>query len=328
MMLDMRTKAWSPELCKLIDWDLATLPPIVEPSQHVGNVSRRGAEESGLPEGLPVIAGTMDTAVETFGAGSVNPGNGTIKLATAGTVSVVSDECVAHDSVIDYPHVVPVRSFAITGTNSCASAHRWLRDLLNASHDTTPSNNVFEELDAKAALVSAGSNGMLFHPYLNGERSPYWDAKLRADFLGVTMQHTRGHFVRALYEGVAFSLWDCNLCLEAEGLKMETVRLIGGGSKSATWSQIVCDVFGKPVEIPVNGDASFGAALLAGVGVGLFADEHEAVAKSVRVARRFDPDPARTQTYRDMFGIYKESQVLLSDINHRLSDFSSRQNEG
>lgn len=322
MMTDVRTNTWSPYLCDLIGWDISTLPPIVAPSSHIGNVSRKGAEESGLPAGLPVIVGTMDTAVETFGAGSVNPGNGTIKLATAGTVSVVSDKSVAHSSVIDYPHVVPGRAFAITGTNSCASAHRWLCDLPFPPNSGKRAEGTFETLDLEASRVSAGSSGLLFHPYLNGERSPYWDEKLRADFIGITMRHTRGHFIRALYEGIAFSLLDCNLCLQGEGLEMNKVRLIGGGSKSATWSQIVCDVFGKPVAVPVNGDASFGAALLAGVGIGLFEDEYEAVEHCVRVAKQFEPDPARTARYREMFDIYKESQSLLANINHRLFEFN------
>ncbi|MCK0104431.1 xylulokinase [Pseudohalocynthiibacter sp. F2068] len=322
MMADVRSNTWSPELYNLIDWDPLTLPPIVEPTRHIGNVSKRGASDSGLPEGLPVIAGTMDTAIETFGAGSINPGDGTIKLATAGTVCVVSDRSVAHRSVIDYPHVVPGRYFSITGTNSCASAHRWLCDLFYSPGTTKGAANIFEVMDLEASKVPAGSDGMLFHPYLSGERSPYWDEKLRADFIGVTMRHSRGHFVRALYEGIAFSLFDCNLCFKAEGLEMETVRLIGGGSKSATWSQIVCDVFGKPVSVPVNGDASFGAALLAGVGIGVFASEAEAVSQCVRVARVFEPNVERTALYRDLFEIYKDSQASLASINHRLFNFS------
>jgi len=122
MMTDVHENAWSPVLCDLIGWDLSTLPPIVEPTDQIGQVSRRGASESGLPAGLPVIAGTMDTAIESFGAGAVKTGHGTIKLATAGTVSVIGRKLAAHRSVIDYPHVVQGSAFSITGTNSCASA--------------------------------------------------------------------------------------------------------------------------------------------------------------------------------------------------------------
>jgi xylulokinase len=274
----------------------------------------------------------MDTAVESFGAGAVHPGDGVIKLATAGTVSVVGEGLAAHGGVIDYPHVVPGRGFSITGTNSCASAHRWLRDqfFLDSGSRDQPDRGraAFEEMDAAARDVPPGADGMIFHPYLQGERSPYWDERLRADFIGITMRHTRGHFVRALYEGIAFSLFDCIHSLQDEALALDTVRLIGGGSRSPTWCQIVCDVVGKPIDVPANGDASYGAALIAGVGIGAFSDELDAVARCVKLAGHYEPDPHRTALYEEIFGIYKTSQAALTEVNHELSDISTRTREG
>jgi len=324
LMTDSRSQTWSSDLCELIGFDMTLLPPIVEPTNVIGEVSREAAAESGLAAGTPVVAGTMDTAVECYGAGALDPGQGVIKLATAGTVSVVAESFESHTDVIDYPHVVPGQAFAITGTNSCASAHRWLRDQFflgrGAIGDTDNGSADFNEMERLAAAIPPGSDGLLFHPYLQGERSPYWDPKLRADFIGITMQHTGGHFVRALYEGIAFSLYDCKAAFDREGLVIDSFRLVGGGARSKTWRQIVCDVFGKPIDVPLNGDASFGAALVAGVGVGIFSNERDAARNCITLIDRLVPDPMRHQKYQEMFSIYKESQAALACINHRISE--------
>lgn len=327
MLADAKTGTWSPDICGLIGWDEATLPPIVDPATVVVGVSRSGAHETGLAEGTPVVAGTMDTAIEGYGAGAIDPGQGIIKLATAGAVSVISNRLLSHAEVIDYPHVMSDRAFSIIGTNSCASAHRWLRDQIFAAPDANEQSGdawpSFEKMDQLASGVRAGAEGLIFHPYLQGERSPYWDPLLRADFIGVTMQHNRAHFVRALYEGIAFSLFDCIHSLQDQGLTLNEVRLIGGGSRSKTWCQIVCDVIGKPILVPSNGDASFGAALVAGVGVGAFTDERDAVVRCVSIKDQFEPDAARHTFYQEMFSIYKDSQASLAGINHRIFELTN-----
>ncbi|MBT4889663.1 MAG: xylulokinase [Rhodospirillales bacterium] len=322
LLTDSKSQAWSSELCDLINWNMALLPPIVDPTEIVGKVSKYAAAQSGLMEGTPVVAGTMDTAIECFGAGAIDPGQGVIKLATAGTVSVVTEFFEPHAEVIDYPHVVSGQAFAITGTNSCASAHRWLRDqfFLNhgASDNAENGSAAFDEMERLAAKIPPGSDGLLFHPYLQGERSPYWDPKLRADFIGITMQHTGAHFVRALYEGIAFSLLDCKGAFDREGLEINSFRLVGGGARSKTWRQIVCDVFGVPIDVPLNGDASFGAALIAGIGVGVFTDERDAVGRCVTLVDQLVPDPQRHMMYQELFSIYKKSQAALAGINHSI----------
>ena len=166
--------------------------------------------------------------------------------------------------------------------------------------------------------MPAGSQGLLFHPYLNGERSPHWDPLLRADFLGLTMCHGQGHLVRALYEGVAYSLRDCLGALREQGLDIQEARIVGGGARSALWRQIVCDVLNLPVALPAVTDASFGAALLAGVGCGLFPDEEAAAEHCVQLAAHHQPDSARAALYDETFELYRLAQERLADINHRL----------
>ncbi|MYZ43058.1 xylulokinase [Schauerella aestuarii] len=317
MLFDTARDAWSAELCDMIGWDVATLPPLTTPASVVGEVSAAAALQSGLRAGTPVVCGTSDTSIETFGAGSVRPGDGTIKLATAGTVSVVGDRPQLHPSLINYPLAVPGLWYAISGTNSCASAHRWLRDAFFMAPGRKGSE-VFAEMDAMAAQIAPGADGLLFHPYLQGERAPYWDPMLRADFVGLTFAHHRGHLVRALYEGIAFSLRDVLEQFRALKMPMASARIIGGGAHSATWRQIVADVLDLEIHLPETVDASYGAALLAGVGVGVFGSEREAAA-CARVIATARPDAARAAFYDDLFALYKQAQAGLAPVSHGLA---------
>jgi xylulokinase len=207
--------------------------------------------------------------------------------------------------------------YLATGTNSCASAHRWLRDrmFLASGGDGGAS---FAEMDRLAATVPPGAEGLLFHPYLQGERAPYWDPLLRADFVGLTMRHGQAHFARALYEGIAFSIRDLLETAKGFGLEFGATRLIGGGARSPTWRQIMADVTGLLIEKPENADASYGAALLAGIGTGIFATPEDAVARCVRIVGSANPDAARHRFYSELFAIYKDAQAALAPIDHRL----------
>lgn len=166
--------------------------------------------------------------------------------------------------------------------------------------------------------MPAGAGGLLFHPYLNGERSPYWDPRLHADFVGMTMNHGREHLSRAVYEGIAFSIRDCFEVFRAKGVAFDQARIIGGGARSATWRQIVADVLGLPVELPNSSDASFGAALIAGAGIGVYPDVVTAVRQTVRPLARHEPVAADAATYDQLFRLYKDAQAALAPVNHAL----------
>ena len=174
--------------------------------------------------------------------------------------------------------------------------------------------NLYSLIDREASASPVGANGVMFHPYLQGERCPYWDADLRASFTGVSISSTRGDFARALMEGVAFSLRDCYRTLEEMGLPVKRIFLIGGGARSAIWSEIVANVFNRAVAVPSPGDASFGAALLAGVGIGLFKDAKDAVAKCLRIDRSVEPDPAAARQYAALFARYRAIHDALAPI--------------
>lgn len=312
LMAEGGSGRWSAELCGLIEWPMATLPPVVRPTEVVGQVTDRAAADAGLVAGTPVVAGGNDTTVEVFGAGAVAPGQGAIKLATAAVLYRVVQGPSVQPPVSCYPHVIPGLFYTATGTNSCASAHRWLRDTFYAPGED------FAAMDALAAEVPAGAGGLIFHPYLQGERGPYWDPYLRADFIGVTFGHGRGHFVRALYEGIAFSIRDLLEASPPEGRRFDQVRILGGGARSALWRQIVSDVLGLEIALPAHGEASYGAALVAGVGVGLFESEQQAAALGAPVVERHRPDPERHALYGELFAVYKDAQASLAPLSHRL----------
>lgn len=315
LLADSATHGWSGELCAMVGWSPATLPPIVDATTIVGQVTATAAAECGLVAGTPVVCGSNDTTVELFGAGACSAGDGAVKLATAGVIYQVTDGPLVRPPVSCYPHVVDGLYYTATGINSCASAHRWMRDQFFAADG-------FDGMDALAASVPIGSDGLLFHPYLQGERAPHWDPKLRADFIGVTMQHERAHFARSLYEGVAYAIRDAMTVAEGLGMRYDTIRLIGGGARSATWRQIMADVLGRQIMLPANGDASFGAAVVAGIGVGVFTGVDDAVARCCRSTSTHQPSAAAHDRYSAFFEVYRDAQQHLVAINHRLHDLT------
>lgn len=327
LLYDGRADAWSERLCAMIGLDPRTLPPIVKPTDVVGRVTAAAAAACGLAAGTPVVCGSSDTSVEAFGAGASDVGLGTVKLATAAAISIVAPGPSPSATVINYPFCVPGLWYTIGATNSCASAHRWLRDTFftpdaagagSAGPAAIDGAALFGRMDAAAAGAEAGARGLIFHPYLQGERTPYWDPKLRASFIGLTFAHQPAHVVRALYEGIACSLRDVLEALRAQGLDMREARIIGGGARSATWRQIVADVLDIGILMPEVTDASFGAALIAGVGAGVFADERSAAQQTVRIVARHEPDPNRRALYADLYGIYRDAARQLVDVHHRL----------
>ncbi len=313
LMADDEIKSWSPDICGLIEWDMATLPPIRRPAEIVGGVTAGAAALTGLAAGTPVVCGSNDTTVEFFGVGAITPGIGAVKLATAGVLFLATEGPSVNPPISCYPHIIEGMYYTATGTNSCASAHRWLRD-------TMFGEGGFEEMDALAAGIPAGAGGLLFHPYLQGERAPYWDPLLRADFIGLTIAHTRAHFARALYEGVAFSIRDILTAARALGQSYGAIRLMGGGARSATWRQIIADVTGLAVEVMENTDASFGAALIAGIGTGVFVTPGDAIARCVRPLSQCEPGLKNGLLYKELFEIYKAAQAALAGLNHRLNE--------
>ena len=322
LFFDVANGRWDDDLVRLAGLRLDCLPRFISPTDVAGRVTSAAAKATGLPEGTPVVCGSSDSAVEDYGAGAVEPGDLIIKLATAGNVNSMTAEAHPHPKTLTYSHIVPGMWYSVSATNAAALCMRWLRDAFYGdSSRRRPAavggdrpSSLYSLIDEEASASPIGANGVFFHPYLQGERCPYWDSNLRASFTGVSISSTRGDFARALMEGVAFSLRDCYRTLEEMKLPVKRIFLIGGGARSRLWSEIVANVFNCSVAVPAPGDASFGACLLAGVGIGLFPDAKDAVAKCLHVERTIKPDHAAAKEYDRLFACYRRIHDALAPV--------------
>jgi len=325
LLFDAADRVWSQELCDLIDLPIEVLPEIKKSKDIAGYVSEEASKATGLPKGVPVIVGCSDTAAEDLSAGAVRTGQLIVKLATAGNVNIISDKATPHLKTYTYPYSVEDMWYTVTATNTSASSYRWLRDGLYETEKSICINNcenIYESMNKDAAEIEPGSNGLIFHPYLLGERCPYFNPNAKANFFGVTMIHDKRHFSRAVLEGVAYSLYDCFTVLSDFNKDLKDIRIIGGGAKSEVWAQIVCDVFGLEVKYPKNAESSYGGALLAGVGVGLFENEVEVADRCVQIEKVYKPDIKNHQKYMSYFAIYRKITEAMTPIWEELSYLS------
>jgi xylulokinase len=318
--------AWSEDLCRLLGRDTSWLPQVSRPETISGTLLPTAAADTGLPAGLPIAVGSGDSVVEALGIGVVRPGQCIVKLGTAANVNLVTDAPYPTNKSITYRHLTDGNWMTITATNAGASTMRWFRETFcraESERARAAGVEVFDLIEQLGAGASAGSQGLLFHPYLNGERSPYWDPYLRGDFVGITMQHREHHFARAVMEGVAYSIRDCFHMVESLTQPVDTLYLIGGGAKSHAWGQILCDVLGKPLLKPVVEDAAYGAALLAGVAVGVFTHWEDATSQCAQIEHTLHPDPAAHDLYTHLFALYREVTCNLTAHYHRLAELLS-----
>lgn len=306
LLYDSRANEWSKQLCDIISLPISVLPEIKKTSEIAGYVTKDASYITGLKEGMPVIVGCSDTAAEDFAAGAIYEGQIIVKMATAGNVNIISDSPKPHAKTFTYPYSIKNMWYTVTGTNTAAAAYRWLRDSLYEAEKEMSEEDVYTLMDKNAEEIEVGSQGLIFHPYLLGERCPYFNPKARANFFGLSINHDKRHFTRAVLEGVAFTLYDCLSILSDFNKDLKDIRIIGGGAKSDLWCQIVSDVFGLEVKLSSNAESSFGGALLAGVGIGVFKNEIEAAEKCVNIDKVYKPNINNHDKYMKIFNIYRK----------------------
>lgn len=309
LLLDARTNQWSERFCSLCGIDPGIMPEITDPMQILSPLTEQAAEETGLDRHTVVIAGATDTVMEVYAAGAIRNGQATVKLATAGRICPITDHAVVDPRLVTYRHVVSGMWYPGTATKSCAAANRWYRDTFGGS---------FAEMSAAAASAARGCEGLYFHPYLQGEITPYLNDRLRASFTGAAGFHTRAHFNRAVLEGVAYSMKDCFATLTELGIAPAEAAAIGGGAKSDLWRQILADMLNIPLRTVQDVDSSLGSAMLAGVATGVFAGHEDAVERCVRTVGVTEPDRAGVDFYNEHFLTYKRIQQALEPIYNTL----------
>ena len=308
---DLAGLQWSEELLSAARVSPAKLPE-VRPSASVrGTVTRQAAEQTGLPAGVPVIMGGGDGACATVGAGVVRRGQAYNYVGGTSWVSAVCREPVIDPQMrlFNLCDLAPGR-YNVLGTVQCAgSSYEWFADeigQLETQRAAERGTDRFELLNALAAQAPAGCNGLVFLPYLMGERATIWDANARGVYFGLTLRHTRADLARAVLEGVACALKSIMEAIEECGVGVRTVRLIGGGAEGEPWRRILADVYGKPVAVVRHPEEAtcIGAALAAGVAVGLH-ENWVAAAKSVRVEHLLRPNPPRHARYRALHEFHR-----------------------
>ncbi len=308
MFYDVMAQRWSDELCKIGCIEKSWLPRLCDPSDVAGTVTEAAAAEFGLASGTQVLVGTTDTVMEVLAAGNVSPGHTTVKLATAGRICVISDKKLDSKFIFNYRHVVPGLWYPGTATASCANSYRWYRDTIG--------REPFAELNIPAEDIPAGCDGLMFHPYLNGELTPYNDPELKGSYTGISAGHTTAHFTRATLEGVAMSLRHCMETLNELGIEMSRVRIIGGGAKGDLWRQIVADVLGMSMEKVKVDDSSFGTAMLAAVGIHWFDSYAQAAEVCIEIDSITEPQAQTQAVYDSLFIKYKAIANALAPIYH------------
>jgi xylulokinase len=312
LLFDLATRDWSPEVLRALELDPAWFPTTHEGPSVTGQVTSAAAEATGLRAGTPVIAGGGDQAANAVGVGVVDPGTMALSLGTSGVVFAATDapRFEPNGRVHAFCHAVPDRWHLMGVMLSAAGSLRWYRDTLAPEAS-------FPDLSDEAATAPAGSDGLLFLPYLTGERTPHPDPEARGAFVGLTVQHERAHLTRAVLEGVAFGLRDgLDLMLAAGTPKPAQIRASGGGVRSAVWRQILADVLEAEIATIATAEgAAFGAGLLAAVGAGWFDSVQEAVAAVVEVTPAAEPGPDR-ERYRELHGRYQQLYPALADHFH------------
>jgi len=306
LLLDVARRDWSAEVVDALELPREWLPPVLESPEVSGRVTNGRGDA--LAPGIPVAAGAGDQPAAAVGVGATRPGTLSVVLGTSGVV-LAPLPAYAHDAearVHAFCHARPGTWQAMGVMLSAAGSLQWL-------HDTIAKDVPFDALVAEAERWPPGAEGLLFLPYLAGERTPHADPDARGAFVGLELRHDRGALVRAVLEGVAFGLADSLDLLRSLGVDAATARVSGGGARSRLWLRIVASVLGVPLELTESEEGSaLGAALLGGVAGGVFADVDDAVDRCVRVTSTVEPDPAWHEAYRSAHERYRALYPALS----------------
>lgn len=320
LAFDVARRRWSPELADLLEVPLQWWPDVAESPEITARVSAAGAAATGLREGTPVAGGAGDQAAGAVGNGIVAPGLVSVTIGTSGVVFAATDGVVRdpRGRLHTFCHAVPGAWHVMGVTQAAGLSLQWWRNALGAEERTIAAatdQDPYEILCAEAAAVPAGSAGLVFLPYLMGERTPHTDPLARGVFFGLTAGHGRGHFARAILEGVSQSLRDCLELIADLGCAAREVRMTGGGARSALWRQIQADVFARPVRAVRGSEGpAMGAALLAAVGTGAYASVAEAVGAAVRPGEETRPRPDGVAAYIEQGEVYRALYPALAGV--------------
>ena len=320
LLLDVANRKWSTEVLAKTGIDQRLLPALFESPQVCGNVSAAGSDATGLKVGTPVVAGAGDQAAGAVGMGIARVGAVSATIGTSGVVFASTDRPAMDPQgrLHTFCHAIPGRWHVMGVTQAAGLSLRWYRDQFGAASPGVQKKNGWDPYDVfaeEAAAAPAGSEGAFWAPYLMGERTPHLDPNARGALVGLTASHTRAHVIRAILEGVAFSLKDTFTIFEEMKVPVTAIRLGGGGARSPLWRQIQADVYGHEVEVVAAEEgAAYGAAILAGTGAGAWSSVEQACDTIVRVAKKITPNQKDSATMTQAYRTYRKIYPALRQL--------------
>ncbi|MCI8662208.1 MAG: FGGY-family carbohydrate kinase [Hungatella sp.] len=315
---DMHKGKWDEEMCRELGIEKGMLPDIYPCHEIVGKVNSAASSQCGLLEGTLVAAGGLDAACASLGAGVLDPGQTQEQGGQAGGMSICTDTYRSDRRLILSFHVVPDMWLLQGGTTGGGGVMRWLEQEFGAyerGQELKTGESSLDQFNRLAEKVAPGSDGMVFLPYMAGERSPIWDPEAKGGYYGINFGKSKGHFIRSAMEGVAFSLRHNLDVAKESGAMVKEMYAVGGSANSLVWTQIKSDVTGKRILVPASDTAAtLGAAILAGVGAGMYRDFHEGVKKTVKVLRTHEPDASTFPVYEKNYQMYRNLYARLKTL--------------
>lgn len=324
-LFDVPGRRWSPELIQALGFRMEWFPPSFESPEITGYLKPEIVKRFGFREKVPVVAGGGDNAAGAVGTGIVEAGLVSASLGTSGVVFAFSETVKVDEKgrVHTFCHAVPGKWHVMGVMLSAGGSLRWFRDRLGLEEQVVSQllgKDPYEVLSEEAALAPPGGEGLLFLPYLTGERTPHADPFARGVFFGLTLKHRKNEMVRAVMEGVTFGMRDSFEIIREMGIPVREVRAIGGGARSSLWRKIQAAVYQVPLYgVEVDEGPAFGAALLASVGTGKFSSVEEACKKAVHTTYCEEPDPELSNIYEKLYSIYRDLYPALRDFYRRVA---------
>lgn len=324
-LFDVPQRRWSEELIDALEYKMSWFPASFESPEVTGYLKPEIVRQFGFRDKVAVVAGGGDNAAGAIGTGIVTEGLVSASLGTSGVVFAFSAEVKIDmkGRVHTFCHAVPGKWHVMGVMLSAGGSLRWFRDVLGLEEKNLSSFlgvDAYELLSQEAEKALPGAEGLIFLPYLTGERTPHADPYARGVFFGVTLKHRKNELVRAVMEGVTFGMRDSFEIIAEMGIPVREVRAIGGGARSALWRKIQAAVYKVPLSLLlVDEGPAFGAALLAGVGNRAFRSVEEACQKAVKVVERIDPDPEWVKLYENIYGVYRDLYPALRGFYRRVT---------
>lgn len=319
LLFDVRRRRWSAEVMAALDLNPDWFPPAFESSAVCGHITQEASRATGLLEGTPVVAGGADNTCGAVGAGVVQPGRALVSIGSSGVIFVATGEPHTDPQGIvhSFVHSVPQQWYLMSVMLAAGLSFRWVRDHLGQlEHSIAPllGADAYDLLAQEAQKAPAGSDGLFFLPYLQGERTPHADGNARGVWFGLAASHTRSHLIRSVMEGITYGLRDCLEPIRALGIEVPQLRALGGGARNRFWCQLQADILNVDIALlAVDEGPALGAALLAGVGAGVFPDVQTAADRCVALREVLRPDPQAAAAYAERFAFYQSLYPALKD---------------